>query len=693
MNTKLLTMMAGLMIVATQATAADAPTTALPYTLGLDVSSMDSNANPCVDFYQYSCGGWMKKHPIPADQASWSVYGKLAQDNQRYLWGILDALANKTEGRNARQTQLGDYFAACMDERAIEARGAAPLTPHLTRIAALGSVAELPALLASLQLTSGTAGLFFGFGSNQDFADSSQVIGYVSAGGLGLPDRDYYVKSDKKYQDIRAQYVAHIETMLRLLGVAEAEVKRDAATVMRMETGLAQVSLTMVEKRDPYKIFHNMNANELRALTPSFDWKKYLTAIGGNGGIGGTGGAGGSGFNKFNVTEPAFFKAFDRTLATTALDEIKAYLRWHVLRANAAHLSSALVSENFNFFSKTLRGVQQQKPRWKRCVALVDAQLGEALGQEFVSRNFSPELKKKTQHMTKQIEKAFEQTVQTLPWMSAATKQRALEKLHAVANKIGYPDRWRDYRKLVVARDDYAGNVLRGNQFEARRDIAKIGKPLDRKEWAMTPPTVNAYYNPQMNDINFPAGVLQPPLYDPAMDDAPNYGNTGATIGHELTHGFDDEGRQFDAKGNLKDWWTAQDRKAFDERAQCVIDQYAQYTIVDDIKINSKLTLGEDIADLGGLVLGWLAWKMEVADKKLTPRDGLTPEQRYFVGYAQWACENVRPEDERASALTNPHSPGKYRVNGLMVNMPEFQEAFSCKAGQPMVAEKRCKVW
>ncbi len=660
---------------------AEQPATLFPYTPGLDVNAMDKSADPCVDFYQYSCGGWMKNNPIPADQPRWSVYGKLGQDNQRYLWGILDGLAKNMEGRNVRQAKVGDYFAACMNEEAVEKLGAEPLKPHLAAIDAMKTVRELPALLARLQSATASSGLFFSFGSNQDFADSSKVIAFASAGGLGLPDRDYYLKTEDKSKEIRDQYVAHIARMFGLLGDNAEAAKRNAAKVMEIETTLAKASLSRVDKRDPYKLFHKMDGKALKALTPTFDWPGYLQA------------AGKANLNTFNVTEPEFFKAFETLLKTAPLDDVKTYLRWHAVNATAPHLSNTFVKADFEFFSKTLRGVPELKPRWKRCVALVDGQLGEALGQEFVTRAFSADLKSKSLRMTKQIEKAMEDDLKQLPWMSAATKKKALEKLRTVVNKIGYPDKWRDYSALTVKRDDYFGNVERGNMFEGKRDLAKIGKPLDRKEWAMTPPTVNAYYNAQMNDINFPAGVLQPPLFDPKMDDAPNYGNTGGTIGHELTHGFDDEGRQFDAKGNLKDWWTEKDNKAFNERAQCIADQYAKYTIVDDIKINSKLTLGEDIADLGGLVLAWMAWQTEIAGKKLESRDGLKPEQRFFVGYAQWACENTRPEDMRDRALTNPHSPGKYRVNGLMVNMPEFAKAFSCKAGQPMVSEKACRVW
>lgn len=661
--------------------ATETPLTAFPYTPGLDLSAMDPSADACTDFYQYACGGWQQHNPIPADQARWSVYGKLYQDNQRFLWGILDGLAKNTTERSPAQQQIGDYFAACMDESAVETLGAAPLKPYLDRITAIASKAELPALLATLQQSSGGRGLYFDFAAEQDFADSSQVIAFADAGGLGLPDRDYYTKDDEKSKALRAQYLAHVARMFELLGDAPKAAQAAAQQVLDIETALANASLTRVERRDPHAIFHKVDAKGLQALTPHFDWPAYLGAVGL------------SGLDTFNVTQPAFYQALDKHWQEANLDAIKTYLRWHVAHANAEYLASAFVNEDFAFFGKTLRGVPQLRPRWKRCVALVDDQLGEALGQEFVSRAFSPQLKQKTMHMTRQIEQAMQDDINTLTWMSAETKARALEKLHTIVNKIGYPDTWRDYSAIAISRTDFAGNVERANRFEAHRQLTKIGKPLDRGEWGMTPPTVNAYFNPQMNDINFPAGVLQPPLYDPKMDDAPNYGNTGGTIGHELTHGFDDEGRQFDAHGNLKDWWTPEDASNFTERAQCIVDQYAQYTVVDDIKINSKLTQGEDIADLGGLMLALVAWKAETAGQHLENRDGLTPEQRFFIGYAQWACENNRPENLRVDAVTNPHSPGKYRVNGLMVNTPEFKQAFACKAGQPMVSEKPCRVW
>jgi putative endopeptidase len=660
---------------------AETPIASMPYTPGLDTEFMDKSTDPCVDFYQYSCGGWMKKNPIPADQPGWGVYGKLAQDNQRFLWGILDDLARNTSGRNPNQQKIGDYFAACMDEAAVDKLGADPLKPYLEQINGLTSKNQLPALLAQIHLRSEGNGMFFGFASNQDYGDSTQVIAFATAGGLGLPDRDYYTKPDAKSAELRQKYLSHVQRMLELLGDAPDAAQREAISIMAMETALAKASLTRVERREPHNLYHKVDLTQLQALSPGFDWTVYLKEAG----LGGE--------NTFNVTEPAFYKELANQLQTASLDDIKNYLRWHTVHSAAPFLSSVFVNEDFDFFSKTLRGVPQLRPRWKRCVGLVDRQLGEALGQEFVSRTFTPEMKQKTLTMTNQIEQAMAADIEQLTWMGPETKQNALTKLHTVVNKIGYPDKWRDYSSVVISRNDFSGNVERAAVFEARRRLNKIGKPVDRSEWSMTPPTVNAYYNSRMNDINFPAGVLQPPLYDPKMDDAPNYGNTGGTIGHELTHGFDDQGRKFDAQGNLKDWWTARDNQNFEARAQCVVDQYAQYVVVDDIKINSKLTEGEDIADLGGLILAWMAWKDQTKNTNPENRDGLTPEQRFFVGNAQWACENNRPENLRMNAITDPHSPGKYRVNGLVVNLPEFEKAFACKPGQPMVKENRCRIW
>jgi endothelin-converting enzyme/putative endopeptidase len=622
----------------------------------------------------------MANNPIPADQASWSVYGKLTDDNARYLWGILDEAAHASN-RTPLQQQLGDYFASCMDEKAIDALGATPLQPVLGEIAAIHNRYELGTFLASEHPRVYGNGFLFGFGSDQDFGDATQVIASAGAGGLSLPDRDYYLKDDAKSKDIRAKYLRHVARMLELTGESKAQATRDATAVMRIETDLARASLTRVEKRDPYKLYHKMTPAQLKALAPSFNWERYFAANN----LGDV--------KVVNVSEPEFFKAIESEILNVPLPEWKTYLRWHAVHARAPYLSKKFVAEDFDFYRKTLRGVTAMTPRWKQCVRYVDRDLGEALGQEFVQRNFSAETKQKTIEMTVQIEKAMENEIRTLDWMTDATKERAMEKLHAIANKVGYPERWRDYSALQVKAGDFYGNATRATLFESNRQLAKIGNPVDRGEWGMTPPTVNAYYNPQMNDINFPAGVLQPPLYDPKLDAAPNYGNTGSTIGHELTHAFDDEGRQFDAQGNLKDWWTEADAKAFEERIGCIRDQYAGYTIVDDTKINSKLTSGEDVADIGGTLLAYIAWKDATEQENLQPVDGFTPDQRFFIGMAQWACENQRPENLRANAITNPHSPGRYRINGVVSDLPQFQKAFKCGDTAPMVNKKACKVW
>jgi endothelin-converting enzyme/putative endopeptidase len=662
-----------------QSSKPDAPMTALPYSPTLDTTSMDRSVDPCTDFYHYTCGEWIKKNPIPPDQSSWDVYGKLAEDNRRFLWGILEEASKPSPNRSAVETEIGDYFHACMDEAAVEKAGAAPLKPELDEIAALKSLADLPALLARQHLSG--ENVLFGFGSNQDYADSTRVIAFATAGGLGLPDRDYYVKTDAKSVETRAKYLEHVAKMLELSGELPQKAKADARTVMAIETALAKASLTRVEQRDPYKLFHKMAPAELQALTPSFRWDTYFTT------------AQVPDTAVVNVTEPAFYKEIQTELKSHSVADWKTYLRWRLLDDKAPYLSSPFVQANFDFNSKYLRGLKEMPPRWKRCVGRVDRDLGEALGQVFVQKTFAADTKQRTQAMTTEIETAMGNEIRQLPWMGEQTKQKAFEKLHAVVNKIGYPDKWRDYSSIKISRDDYAGNVERATIFESRRQLNKIGKPVDRTEWGMTPPTVNAYYDGQMNDINFPAGVLQPPLFDPKLDDAPNYGDTGATIGHELTHGFDDEGRQFDAQGNLKNWWTKEDAAEFEKRAKCVSDQYSEYIVVDDVKGNGKLTLGEDVADLGGTFLAYLAWKHATESRNLQPMDGFTPDQRFFIGMAQWACGDERPESKRLNQITNPHSLLEYRVNGIVSNMPEFGRAFSCKVGQPMVHEHPCKIW
>jgi endothelin-converting enzyme/putative endopeptidase len=654
----------------------------MPYTPSLDVSSMDKSVDPCIDFYQYSCGGWQKSNPIPPDQTSWSVYGKLYQDNLNFLRSILEQASLPNAGRDSLTQKIGDFYGACMDESTVEKRGLAAIQPDLDAISQLVSATEITPLIARLQFAYGRT-ILFAQGSTQDPDDSEQQIAEVDQGGLGLPDRDYYTKDDAKSKEIRERYVLHVQKVFELAGDNSDAAKKNAETVMRMETALAKAQLTRVERRDPYKLKHKMKVADLNQIAPSINWPAYYKELQY------------PSFQILNVATPDYFKEVNAELTSQPIANWKTYLRFHVVDSFSPYLSAKFADENFEFYRKYLRGAKEQQPRWKRCVQYTDRNLGEALGQIYVQKVFSPELKASTLDMVRRIEDAMGQRIRDLDWMSPETKQQALAKLAAIRNKIGYPDKWRDYSSVKVVRDDFAGNVERAREFESRRDINKVGKPVDHGEWYMSPPTVNAYYNPQMNDINFAAGVLQPPLYDAKLDDAPNYGDTGGTIGHELTHGFDDEGSQFDAKGNLRNWWTKEDREKFDARTKCVQEQYAKYVVVDDVHINSKLTLGEDVADLGGEILAYIAWKGAESGKKLEPIDGLTPEERFFVGFAQWACANERPEDLRLRAITDPHSPAKYRINGVVVNMPEFSQAFSCKAGQPMVnpPDKVCKVW
>ena len=655
---------------------------ALPYSPSLDLSSMDKSVDPCVDFYQYSCGGWQKKNPIPPDQVAWGVYGKLYQDNLQFLRGILEQAGTANGPRDTVTQEIGDFYAACMDEPAVEKLGLSALKPELAQIAQLKSSRDLAPLVARLQLDLGGS-ILFQSGSLQDPDNSEQQIAGMTQAGIGLPDRDYYTKDDAKSKEIRERYLGHVQKIFELLGDKPEAAKQNAETVMRIETALATASMTRVERRDPYKRKNKIKLADLREMAPSFDWPAYFSALKA------------PQFEIINVAPSSFFKELDTLLKNEPLANWKNYLRFHLANGYSPYLSSAFVQQNFDFYTKYLRGAKEMQPRWRRCVQFTDRDLGEALGQAYVRRVFSPELKASTLDMVRRIEDAMAQRIAQLDWMSPETKQQALAKLHGIRNKIGYPEKWRDYSSVKIARDDFLGDVQRATEFERHRNYNKIGRPVDHGEWGMSPPTVNAYYNPAMNDINFPAGVLQPPLYDARIDDAPNYGDTGGTIGHELTHGFDDQGAKFDAKGNLRDWWTQQDKQKFEERTKCVADQYAQYVVVDDIHINSRLTLGEDVADLGGEILAYIAWKDATKDKDLKAIDGLTPEQRFFIGFAQWDCSNEREENLRVRALTDPHSPSKYRINGVVVNMPEFAQAFSCKAGQPMVnpPEKVCKVW
>jgi endothelin-converting enzyme/putative endopeptidase len=659
------------------------PLKELPYTPSLDVSALDRSADPCDDLYQFACGGWLKNNPIPPDQQRWDVYGKLSADNQRYLWGILEDAAKNIANRTPTQQKIGDYFAACMDTDAVEKAGLAPLKADLARIADLRDKKALATVIGDMHQRLITNGMLFNSGVQQDAKDASKQIASVDAGGLGLPDRDYYVKTDAKSVEVRAKYVEHITRMFMLLGEPTPTAKADAATVMRIETALAKASLTAVERRDPYKMYHRETLASLSKMAPALSWPVYFKSVG---------------LNPqpwLNVSQPAFLKEMNARLTQESLPTIRTYLRWTLIAATAPYLSSPYVNEAFAFNRKYMRGVEEDRPRWKKCETWVDRDLGDALGREYVARTFTPDMKEKTVKMTQQIEDAMRVRIGQLDWMSADTKKQAVAKLEKIRNKVGYPDLWRDYSNLTIERADFFDNVTAAVRFESARQAAKIGKPVDRGEWGMSAPTVNAYYDSSMNDVNFPAGVLMPPLYDAKSDDAPNYGDTGGTIGHELTHGFDDEGRQYDGDGNLRDWWTKDDAEKFEKRAQCIRDQYSQYTIVDDVKINGALTSGEDIADLGGELLAWMAWQEQTKAMRLAERDGLTPSQRFFVGFAQWACSNDRPESLRVNAVVDPHSPPRHRINGVVVNMPEFAQAFSCKVGAKLVKkpEDLCKVW
>src|SRR6476660_6176371 len=644
------------------------------------VSAMDKSADPCVDFYQFACGGWTKNNPIPSDQPIWSRFGELAERNRTVLRGILEN-AGKATNRTANEQKIGDYYATCIDEDAINKKGIAVLKPEFDRINGLKDKAGLPALLAHLH-SQGIDGVF-SFYSGADFKNAKEVIAQADQGGLSLPDRDYYLKDDPKSVELRKAYVEHVANTFKLLGDSPEKAAAEAKAVMDIETALAKGSMDRVERREPEKIYHKLSSQDWQALTPSFSFTAYLNGLGT------------PAFTSLNVATPDFYKALDAQLKSVNLDGLKTYLRWHLVHSQVQSLPKAFVDEDFNFYGKTLQGTKELRARWKRCVAAADGDLGEALGQVFVEKYYPPEAKDRTLKMVKQLEDALRRDISDLPWMSEATKKQALIKLEAIENKIGYPNKWRDYSTLKSERGDALGNSLRANAFEVHRQLAKIGKPLDKQEWQMTPPTVNAYYDPTENDINFPAGILQPPFYDFKADDALNFGGMGAVIGHELTHGFDDQGALFDPEGNLKNWWTPEDEKAFKERTQCIVDEYDQFVAVDDVHVRGKLTLGENTADNGGLRIAHMALMKSLADagKQAEKIDGFTPEQRLFIGWGQIWCQNQTDEMARLLAQNNEHSPGKYRATGVVQNMPEFQKAWGCKTGQPMVRANACHVW
>jgi putative endopeptidase len=646
---------------------------------GFSTAWIDKSADACTSFYQYACGTWMEKNPIPSDQSRWGTFNVLHERNQTTLREILDSNTDPSADRSQIEQQIGDYYGSCMDEEAIEKKGLAPLKPVLDRISAVKSVKDLPAVMANLHRININA--LFGFGPMPDLNNSSVFIADVDQSGLGLPERDYYFRDDDKAKEQREKYVAHVQRMFELFGESPRKAAADAIVVMRIETALARGSMEIVKRRDPNNVWHKMPVADLVEMAPNFEWNAYFTDLGA------------PEFTELNVSVPDFMKTVNTVLAEESIDNLKIYLTWHALTNSAALLPQALAEEDFNFYRKTLSGAKEMRPRWKRCVTRADRELGEALGQAYVEKAFPPESKKRMLELVAALEKALADDIDALPWMTKATKDKAREKLDAIKNKIGYPDEWRDYSGLKVVRGDALGNFFRAHEHESDFQLAKIGGKVDPNEWHMTPPTVNAYYHPMENTINFPAGILQPPFFDATLDDAVNFGAIGAVIGHEMTHGFDDSGRRFAANGNLEDWWTADDAANFEAKAKCFIDQYSSYVAVDDVKLNGNLTLGENVADNGGLNIAFMALMDSLEGMEKEKIDGYSPAQRFFLGWAQVWCTNYEDEAQRLQAQTDPHSTAEHRVNGVVSNMPQFREAFGCTEGQPMVRESSCKVW
>ena len=649
---------------------------------GFSIDNIDKTLDPCVDFYQYACGNWLKTAEIPADQSSWVSFVELDERNLLTLRGILEKASINDQSRTAIEQKIGDFYGSCMDEKTVNAKGLDPLRPELDRIAAVRDKPALMDAIARVHLMGDYA--LFNFYSNSDFHNADAVIAYLDQGGLSLPDRVYYIKDDARKLEVRKQLVEYVTQLFILAGQLPAQAADSAQTVLRIETVLAKASMDRTIRRDPKTRDHKMARDAASAMAPNFYLDRYFAT------------SGTPSFSELNVSDPDFFKQVNGLLQSESLDSLKTYVTWHLLRGAAPWLSQPFVDANFKM-RRALTGQAEIQPRWKRCVELTDDSLGEALGQKYVELTFGADGKQRMLKMVDVLEKSLDEDIQSLSWMTDETKKQAKIKLEAIRNKIGYPDVWRDYSSLTVVRGDLLGNYLRGNEFESKRQIAKIGKPLDRKEWGMTPPTVNAYYSGNYNEIVFPAGILQPPFFDKNMDDAVNFGGIGLVIGHELTHGFDDRGRKYDPQGNLRDWWTTEDAKEFEKRVSCIADEYSNFVAVDDLKLNGRLTLGENTADNGGARVSLMALEHMIAEDKTGKEsqkiDGYTPQQRFFLGFARVWCEKRRPEYERNQVLTNPHSPGKWRVNGVVQNMPEFQQAWGCKAGQPMVSANACRVW
>ncbi|HWS89472.1 MAG TPA: M13 family metallopeptidase [Pyrinomonadaceae bacterium] len=650
---------------------------------GFDLASLDRSASACQDFNQFANGGWKAANPIPAAYSRWGRFEMLAEQNNEHLRAILEGLAKRKDLKpGSNEQKLADFYSACMDEAAIEAQGAKPLEPELARIAAIkdiGGVQEEVTRFHAHRIP-----VLFGFGAVQDYKNSTAIIAQAVQGGLGMPDREVYVKDDERSRKIREEYVAHVARTFQLLGDDADKASAAARTVMSVETRLAENSASRVQMRNPEARYNPKTKAQLIELTPHFDWGLYFRNIGM------------PEVARINVNHPPYFAAVDKMLVDVPVEDWKTYLRWHLVNAASNTLSSKFVEESFNFNGRFLNGTQEQLPRWKRCVASTDRALGEALGQLYIDRTFTPRAKARAQEMVKNLVAALREDLQTLAWMSDPTRQRAIAKLDAFVRKIGYPDRWRSYEPLQVSRGAYYNNSVSVGQFDFRRNLGKIGKPIDRSEWGMSPPTVNAYYNASMNEIVFPAGILQSPFFSEKADDAFNYGGIGAVIGHEMTHGFDDSGAKFDADGNLVMWWTPEDFKKFNERTDCIVKQFDAFEVEPGLNQNGKLVVGESVADLGGLTVAYAAYKKSLEGK---PRPkaiaGFTPEQRFFLGWAQVWSQNIRPEAARQRVATDSHPLGQFRVNGPLSNMPQFAEAFQCKAGDAMVrpADKRCQIW
>jgi predicted metalloendopeptidase len=649
---------------------------------GFNIDTIDKTIDPCADFYQYACGNWIKHTDIPADQSRWGSFTELFERNLATMHGILEKSAVNDPNRSAIDQKIGDFYSSCMDEKAVNDKGLQPLRPELDHIAA---AKDKPALIDAIaQVHMVGANTLFNFYSSPDLHNADAVIAYIDQGGLTLPDRDYYIKDDARMVDMRKHLVEYVTESFTLAGQSPQQAADSAQVVLRIETALAKASMDRTARRDPKNRDHKMTKDAVTAMASNFYLQRYFTDVNS------------PSFSDLNVVNPEFFKQVNTVLDTESLDSLKTYVNWRTLDNAAPFLSQPFVDANFKM-RQAITGQKEIQARWKRCVSATDRGLGEALGQRYVELTFGAEGKQRMLKMVDALEVSLDSDIQNLPWMTDETKKAAKIKLQAIRNKIGYPDTWRDYTSLTIVRGDLLGNQFRANEFEAKRDINKIGKPLDRKEWGMTPPTVNAYYSAAQNDINFPAGILQPPFFDKQMDDAVNFGAIGLVIGHELTHGFDDQGRKFDAQGDMRDWWTEQDGKEFEKRAKCIEDEYSNFISIDDLHLKGALTLGENTADNGGARISFNALETLIAadptGKEAQKIDGYTPEQRFFLGFARVWCEQRRPEAARSLVLIDPHSPGKYRVDGTVQNMPEFEKAWGCKTGQPMVAANACRVW